>query len=88
MVLAADILLGVAGLGLVAASWRRASALALCCGLVGVAAAVAAGVAVTAGQDATDELAGSLAATTVGTVLLVIGQMVQRLLDADTDDGP
>jgi len=87
-VLATAVLLGVAGLGLVAACWRRASALALSCGVVGVAAAVSAGVSVTAARDATDELVGSLAATMIGTALLVIGQVVQRLLDAEPDDGP
>jgi len=80
VVLAAAILLAVASLGLVAACWRRGSALALVCGVVGVAAGVAAGVTVTAARDATDELAGSFAATMIGTVLLVIGQVVQRLL--------
>jgi len=45
-------------------------------------------VAVTAGRDASDELAGSLAATMIGTVLLVIGQVVQWLLDAEPDEGP
>ncbi len=56
--------------------------------MVGVVAAVAAGAAVAGGRDATDELAGSLAATIIGTVLLVIGQVVQRLLDAEPDEGP
>jgi drug/metabolite transporter (DMT)-like permease len=88
VVLAAAILLGVAGLALVATCWRRGSALALLYGVVGVVAAVAAGVAAAAGRDATDELAGSLAATMIGTVLVVIGHLVQRLLDAEQDEGP
>ena len=86
--LAAAVLLGVAGVGLVTACLRRASALALFCGVVGVAAAVAAGVSVTAARDATDELVGSLAATMIGTALLVIGQVVQRLLNAEPDERP
>src|SRR5271165_1589882 len=87
-VLAAAVLLGMANLGLVAACWRRTSTLPLLGGVVGVVSAVAAGATVAGGRDATDELAGSLAAAIIGTVLLVIGQIVQRLLDAEPDDGP
>jgi len=87
-VLAAAVLLGLANMGLVAACWRRRSPLPLIDGIVGVVAAVAAGAAVASGRDAIDELAGSLAATIIGTVLLVTGQLVQRLLDAEPEEGP
>jgi len=86
--LAAAVLLGVANVGLVAACWRQRSVVAPLAGMVGVLAAVAAGASVPAGRKATDELAGSLAAAIIGAVLLVIGQVVQRLLDAEPDEGP
>jgi hypothetical protein len=80
LVLAA-VALGAGGLWLGALSWRRRSVLALVCGLLGIAWAVAAGAEAWAGRDATDAIAGSLAALSIGTVLMVLGRAMQRLLD-------
>ena len=86
LALAGAVALGAAGAWLVAFSWRRGSVLALLCGILGIASAVLAGKAGWAGRGATDALAGSLAAVTIGTVLLVLGQAVQRLLDQEPDE--
>jgi len=83
--LAGAVALGTAAAWLAALSWRRGSVLALLCGVVGIASAVLAGRAAWLGRDATDAFAGSLAAITIGTVLLVLGQAIQRLLDQDPD---
>jgi len=84
--LAAAVALGLAGLSLVAVSWRLRSVLALLCGALGIASAIAAGTSGRTGSAATDYLSGSLAAVLIGTVLLVLGQAVQRLLDREPDD--
>jgi hypothetical protein len=83
---AGAVALGAAGAWLAALSWRRRSVLALLCGILGTASAVFAGRAGWVGRGATDPLAGSLAAITIGTVLLVLGQAVQRLLDQEPDE--
>jgi uncharacterized membrane protein YgdD (TMEM256/DUF423 family) len=80
--IAASSALALAGVWLIAACWRRGSVLGLLCGALGSFAAVAAA-ADAHGSDVTDWLAGSLAAIAIGTVLLVLGQAVQRLLDQD-----
>jgi hypothetical protein len=84
--LAAAVALGTAGAWLAALSWRRGSVLALLCGMLGIASAALAGRAAWVGRGATDALAGSLAAITIGAVLLVLGQTVQRLLDQEPDE--
>jgi|GEM_PF-2549443 len=84
--LAGAIALGAAGAWLAALSWRRGSVLAVLCGMLGIASAVLAARAGWAGRGATDALAGSLAAITIGTVLLVLGQAVQRLLEHEPDE--
>ena len=86
MALAAAVALGAVGAWLAALSWRRGSVLALLCGIVGIASAMLAGRAAWVGDAATDALVGSLGAITIGTVLLVLGQAVQRLLEHEPDE--
>jgi hypothetical protein len=85
-VLAATVALGACGVWLVAVCWRRRSVLALLCGVCGIGGAVLVGAAGWAGSAGTDALVGSLTAVTIGTVLLVLGQAVERLLDQDPDE--
>jgi len=77
----AAVALGAGGLWLGALSSRRRSVLALVCGVLGIASAVAAGRAAWAGRDATDAIVGSLAALSIGTVLMALRQAMQWLLD-------
>ncbi len=81
MVPAAAVALGAAGARLVVACWRRGSVLAALCAVLGVVSAALAGTAGWAQSSASDALAGSLAAIVIGTVLLVLGQAIGRLLD-------
>jgi hypothetical protein len=85
MLIAATSALGLAGVWLIAACWRRGSVLGLLCGALGSVAAVAA--AANADGSGVDWLAGSLAAIAIGAILLVLGQAVQRLLDQDPEGG-
>lgn len=84
--LAATVALGAGGVWLVVVCWRRRSVLALLCGVCAIACAVLAGTSGSAGSTATDALVGSLTAVTIGMVLLVLGQALQRLLDQDPDE--
>ena len=59
--------------------WRRRAALALACAIGGLVLALAAAFVSAAGMT----LAGSLAAAVIGTILLVLGTAIQRLLDAE-----
>ena len=83
--LAAAVVLVAAGLALVLVCWRSRSVLGLLCGLLGVASAVLGATSGHAGIGATDELAGALAAIVIGTVLLILGQAIQRVLDQEPD---
>jgi hypothetical protein len=87
LALAAAVALGVAGLCLAAACWRRRTVLGLLCGVVGTASAAGAATSGPAGSGARDALAGSLAAIAVGAVLLALGNTVQRLLDDEPGEG-
>jgi hypothetical protein len=81
LALAAAVALGLAGLWLAAVCWRRRSVLGVLCGIVGTASAIGAAATGSAGHGARAALAGSAAAVAIGTVLLALGQAVQRLLD-------
>ncbi len=85
-VLAAAIALGIVALLLVAVCWRQRSVLGLVCAVLAIGSTVAAVTSGSAGS-ATDELVGALAAIVIGTVLLALGQAVQRLLDQEPDTG-
>ncbi len=85
LVLAAAVVLGAAGLAVVVVCWRLRSVLGLLCGLLGVASAVLGATSGHAGIGATVELAGALAAIVIGTVLMALGQAIQRLLDQEPD---
>jgi Kef-type K+ transport system membrane component KefB len=77
--------LGASGAWLVVVSWQRASILGLLCGALGSVAAIVATTSAGAG-GANELLAGSLAAIVIGTVLLVLGQTIQRLLEEEPED--
>jgi hypothetical protein len=85
LVFAAAVVLGAVGVALVVVCWRLRSVLGLLCGLLGVASAALGATSGHVGIGATDELAGALAAIVIGTVLLVLGQAIQRVLDQEPD---
>jgi hypothetical protein len=72
---------------LVVTCWHRRSVLGAACGVVGIALVPIAILSQGRGAGA-QALAGSLAALIIGTVLLRLGQAVQRLLDEEPDMGP
>jgi CHASE2 domain-containing sensor protein len=85
LVSAAAVVLGAAGLTLIVVCWRLRSVLGVVCGLAGVVSAVLGAASGHLGIGATDELVGALAAIVIGTVLLVLGQAIQRVLDREPD---
>jgi hypothetical protein len=78
--LAAIALFGAA-LSLFVLCWRRRAALGLICAALALALALIAALGLTGTASAV--LAGSLVATVIGTVLLILGQLVEKLLDGE-----
>jgi hypothetical protein len=78
----AALVLSGAALGLLIMCWRHRAVLGLICG----AAALTLTIAATLGLlGASSALVGSLLATSIGTVLLMLGRTIERLLDEAPD---
>jgi hypothetical protein len=81
--LVAHVALVGAALLLLVTCWRYRAALGALCAGLGLALAIAPPFGPIGTPTAT--LLGSFLATAIGTVLLILGQFVQRLLDAEPD---
>ena len=84
--IAAGVVIAVCDLLLVVSSWRSRTALG---GVLGSIGLLLVGLALAAGPNpgAGDyELVGAGVALVIGTALYVIGQVLQRLLDDDSED--
>lgn len=79
--LLATVALSGAAVLLLVASWRHRAALGLICATVAAALAFSAPLGLLGGAAA--PLAGSFAATVIGTALLALGQAVECLLDME-----
>jgi hypothetical protein len=79
--LLAALILSGAALWLLITCWRHRAVLGLICGALALALTVAAALGLLGASSA---LVGSLLATSMGTVLLILGRTIERLLD----DGP
>ena len=80
--LLAALVLSGAALWLLIASWRHRAVLGLICGAIALALTLAAALGLLGASSA---LVGSLLATSIGTVLLMLGRTIERLLDEAPD---
>jgi hypothetical protein len=80
--LLAALILSGAALWLLITCWRHRAVLGLICGALALALTVAAALGLLGASSA---LVGSLLATSMGTVLLILGRTIERLLDEAPD---
>jgi hypothetical protein len=76
--LLAALVISGAALWLLIACWRHLAVLGLICGALALALILAAALGLLRASSA---LVGSLVATSLGTVLLILGRTIERLLD-------
>jgi CHASE2 domain-containing sensor protein len=79
--LLASVALSGASLLLLVSCWRHRAILGLICATLALALAISAALGLT--RAAAPMLVGSFVATVIGTVLLMLGQAVERLLDGE-----
>lgn len=82
----ADLVVAAGDLGLLLLAWRRRAALSAVAGVAGLGAALFASVAARSGAEGPTLLVAAVALGMIGTLLLVLGQAVQRLLDQTPED--
>jgi hypothetical protein len=81
--LVATLVLSGAALWLLITCWRHRAVLGLICGAIALTSALAYALGVLGASSA---FVGSLLATSIGTVLLILGRTIERLLDEGSGD--